>query len=76
MVKIRNYGVGTGYSSSGVLNPQTEFEHDEKIYAVHVWDEVFSGASFRIDFQRKVSGLWKTEVSKFWQNPNYTSIYQ
>ena len=76
MATIRNYGVGTGYSSSGVTGKRSTFEHDQKIYAVHVWDNLSGGEPFRIEFARLVGTTWERITFRTWINPSYTSALQ
>ncbi len=76
MVKNRNYGVGTGQSSSGVLNPKTTFAHDEKIYAVHVWDKLAGNEVFEIIWNRKINGTYKLQKKHTWTNTGFSSAYQ
>ena len=76
MTKIRNYGVGTGYNDDGITGEKSTFEHDEKVYAYHSWDDLFAGAAFKIRWYRKVAGDWKLEEEHLWINPSYTSAYQ
>lgn len=77
MVTLRNYGVGTGYTSDGITGEKTEFEHDEKIYACHVWDDLTGGEKFEIKWYLKVGVSFKHRLTHTWTNtPNYKSIYQ
>lgn len=76
MVRNRNYGVGTGYSSSGVTGRKNTFAFDEKIYAAHVWDELAGDELFTIEFYRKEAGTWVRKVIKTWRNTGFSTAYQ
>lgn len=76
MVSLRNYGVGTGYTSDGVTGKKSVFSQDENIFAVHVWDDLKGGEVFKIEFQRLEAGNYVTKKTLTWTNPTYTSAYQ
>jgi len=77
MATLRNFGIGTGWSDSGITGKKTVFEHDEKIYAEHLWDNVDKNDTFTIRWHRKVGGSWKIEKEHTWKNTaGLTNIYQ
>ncbi len=76
MANIENYGVGTGFTSKGVTGKKTIFSHDEKIYAVHVWDNVNVNDVFKIRFTKFDGNIWKTIVDYEWINSEgFIAIY-
>jgi len=77
MAGIRNYGVGTGYTSSGITGRKSTFEWNERIYACHVWDDVNRNDKFTIELWRSRPG--KNEFVKKWDwinSAGHSSIYQ
>ena len=68
--------VGTGYNSSGITGEKSSFAFDERIYAYNRWDQLSGNELFKIVWQRKVSGTWKTEVTSTWQNTGFSDAYQ
>ena len=76
MVSLRNYGVGTGYTSNGITGAKSVFSQDEKIFAVHVWDGLSGGEVFKIEWQRLIAGSYKTQLTHTWTNPAYSSAFQ
>jgi len=77
MPTIRNYGVGTGYTSSGITGAKSTFEYNEKVYACHVWDNLVGNETFIIIWDRKQpNGFWNTEIFHEWKNEGYKSAYE
>jgi len=68
--------VGTGVENGKLIGRKSTFNFGEKIWALHEWDKLNGNELFKIVWQRKVNGRWKTEETHTWRNQGYEAAYQ
>jgi len=76
MASLRNYGVGTGYTSDGITGKKNVFSKDETVFACHVWDNLSGGETFHIIWEKLISGSYVEQYDMTWTNPGYKWAYQ